>query len=268
MKGDLEAACRVKARRDVDEHQKDIETTVEAVKEELVVKARNYLVFSLERFPDEINFNADIVKGMSNRLKLKEDLEAACRVKARRDVDEHQSDFETTVEALKEEFVVKARNYLVFLLERFLGDISFNADIVKGMSKPLKLKGDLEAACRVKARQDVDDHQSDFVTTGEALKEQFVVKARNYLVFLLERFLGDISFIADKGMSSFDRVVFLTVPSNQAAHCFSALYYSFSLQDWMVITPEVEARDEYLDFLIYSVTSIKIFGMPEKFSPM
>ena len=93
----------------------------------------------------------------------------------------------------------------------------------------LKLKGDLEAACRVKARWDVDEHQSvdpDFETTVEAVKADFVAKARNYLVPLLELFLGDISLNADivKGTSSFDPVVLFTVPSDQAALCFSALF--------------------------------------------
>ena len=95
-------------------------------------------------------------------------------------------------------------------------------------------------------------------------------KARNYLVFLLERFLCDISFNADnvKGMSSFDRVVLLTVPSDQAALCSYALYYSFSLQDRMVIPPGIEAQDEYPIRWIYSGTSIKIFRRLRKFSPI
>ena len=117
----------------------------------------------------------------------------------------------------------------------------------------LKLKRDLAAACRIRARREVDDQQgvhTDFMYV-ESIKEEFVVKARNYVVFLLERFLDDISFNSDivKGMSCFDTVVFLSVPYEQAALCFSTLYYSFSLREWMVNTPEVEAREEYLEFL-------------------
>ena len=118
----------------------------------------------------------------------------------------------------------------------------------------LKLKGYLDAACRIRARREIDDQQSvhtDFEAAVESIKEEFVVKARNYLVFLLERFLYDISFNSDivKGMSCFDPLVLLSVPYEQAALCFSTRYYSFSLREWMVSTPEVEARDEYLEFL-------------------
>ena len=77
------------------------------------------------------------IRKFLHRLKLKGDLDAACRIKAKREIDDQQSvhtHFEAAVEAVKEEFAVKARNYLVFLRERFLDDISFNFEIVKGMS--------------------------------------------------------------------------------------------------------------------------------------
>ena len=106
----------------------------------------------------------------------------------------------------------------------------------------LKVKGDLDAACRAKARRDVDMSMSIRVFTLilklSGNQGRICSQGRNNLVFLLERSLGYISFNADivKGMNNFDPVV-LTVPSDQAALCFSALYCSFSLRDWMVNTP-------------------------------
>ena len=92
----------------------------------------------------------------------------------------------------------------------------------------LKLKGDLDAACRIRAKQEVDDQQSvhtNCEAAVESIKKEFFVQARNYLVFLLERFLADISFNSDivKGTSCFDNVVLLSVPYEQAAFCFSML---------------------------------------------
>ena len=52
----------------------------------------------------------------------------------------------------------------------------------------LKLKGDLDAARRIRAKREVDDRESvhkDFGAAVESVKEEFVVKALNYLVFLL-----------------------------------------------------------------------------------
>ena len=137
-----------------------------------------------------------------------------------------------------------------------------------------KLKGDLDAACRIRARREVDDPESvhkDFETAVESVKEELVVKARNYLVFLLERFLDVVSFNSDivKGMSGFDPVVLLSVPYDHAASCFSTLYYSFSLREWMDNTPEAEARDEYLEFLDFFRNKYEDFRVaPETFTDM
>ena len=111
----------------------------------------------------------------------------------------------------------------------------------------------------------------DLEAAVESVKEEFVVKARKYLVFLLERFLDDISFNSDivRGMSCFDPVVLLSVSYEEAAACFSILYYSFSLRERMVNTPEVEARDEYLEFLDFFRNTYADFrDAPETFTNM
>ena len=138
----------------------------------------------------------------------------------------------------------------------------------------LKLKGDLDAACRARAKREADDPQSvytDSEAAVEAIKEEFASRARSYLVRLLERFLDDISFNSDivKGMSCFDPVVLLSVSFDQAALCFSTLYYSFSLRGWVSNTPETEARDEYLEFVDFFRTKYHDFkDVPETFTDM
>ena len=138
----------------------------------------------------------------------------------------------------------------------------------------LKLNGDLDVACRARAKREVDYPQSvhtNLEATVEVVKEEFASKACGYLVYLLERFLDDISFNSDivRGMSCFDSVVILSVPFNQSALCFSTLYYSFSLRGWMSNTPETEARDEYFEFVDFFRNKYQDFrDAPETFTDM
>ena len=65
-----------------------------------------------------------------HRLKLKVDLDAICRIRANeRTVRRNSVNTEVDVmtEKNRDEFAAKARNYVVFLLEVFLADISLNA---------------------------------------------------------------------------------------------------------------------------------------------
>ena len=138
----------------------------------------------------------------------------------------------------------------------------------------LKLKGDLDVACRSRAKREVDDPQSvhtDFEAAVELIREEFASKARSYLVYLLERSLDDISFNSGivRGMSCFYPVVLLCVCFDQAALCFSTLYYSFSLRRWMSNTPETEARDEYQEFVDFFRNKYQDFrDAPETFTDM
>ena len=71
-----------------------------------------------------------------SRLKLKEDLEAACQARVKRVHSEKKltpSELDAAVEATRDDFATKARGYLVYLLEVFLSDISLNAGIVRGL---------------------------------------------------------------------------------------------------------------------------------------
>ena len=72
-----------------------------------------------------------------SRLKLKENLYAACRTRVKKVHNEKQmtpEEIEVAVEATRDEFATKARGYLVHLLKVFLADISLNAGIVRGLA--------------------------------------------------------------------------------------------------------------------------------------
>ena len=71
-----------------------------------------------------------------SRLKLKENLDAACLARVKKIYSEKQltpEETEAAVEATRDDFATKARGYLVHLLKVFLADISHNADIVSGL---------------------------------------------------------------------------------------------------------------------------------------
>ena len=69
-----------------------------------------------------------------SRLKLKENLDAACLARVKKIYSEKQLTPEETdaaVEATRDDFATKARGYLYHLLKVFLADISLNAGIVR-----------------------------------------------------------------------------------------------------------------------------------------
>ena len=71
-----------------------------------------------------------------SRLKLKENLDAACLARVKKVYSEKQPSpegIEAAVEATRDYFATKARGYLVHLLKVFLADISLNAGIVRGL---------------------------------------------------------------------------------------------------------------------------------------
>ena len=118
----------------------------------------------------------------------------------------------------------------------------------------LRLKQDLEAAATAKVKRDHSDQEGpipNMTALVKETKEKFVAKARSYVVTLLENFLGHISLNANIvcGMACFDPNILLCLPLEQANFCFTALYQSFSLRDWLEGSPENDCRDEYLDFI-------------------
>ena len=81
----------------------------------------------------------------------------------------------------------------------------------------------------------------------DAATEKFVVKARNYFVFLLETFFASWQtsvFCLYSPLTEQFRVVMIAVPIDQATFCFSALYLSFKIRRWLA-----NVSNEYLAFL-------------------
>ena len=118
----------------------------------------------------------------------------------------------------------------------------------------LKLKEDLDAACQARVKRVHSEKKltpSELDAAVEATRDDFATKARDYLVYLLEIFLSDISLNAGivRGLGSFDPVALLSLLIGQATYCFSALYRSFSLRGWLENSPKSDTRDEYVDFL-------------------
>ena len=79
-----------------------------------------------------------------------------------------------------------------------------------------------------------------------AEKEGFLVKARTYVVSLLETMLRDIHFTADiiHGMGCFDPHLLLSLPLDQVTFCFNALFNSFRLRGWVAESAMQDYRDE------------------------
>ena len=72
-----------------------------------------------------------------HRLRLNLDMDEAATAKVKRDNCDKEGpipNLAELVEEAKENFVAKARGYLVFLLENFLGHISLKTDIVREMA--------------------------------------------------------------------------------------------------------------------------------------
>ena len=71
------------------------------------------------------------------RSRLKLDLDEAATAKVKRDYSDREGpilNLPHFVEEAKEKFVAQARSYIVFLLEKFLGHVSLNADIARRMA--------------------------------------------------------------------------------------------------------------------------------------
>ena len=119
----------------------------------------------------------------------------------------------------------------------------------------LRLKLDLDAAAIAKVKRDNSDREVPIPNLAELVentKENFVAKARGYMVFLLENFLNHISLNANivRGMVCIDPHILLCHPMEQATFCFAALYQSFNLRGWLEGSPENDCRDEYLEFVV------------------
>ena len=118
----------------------------------------------------------------------------------------------------------------------------------------LKLKLDLNNAATAKVRIDHSNKAAPIPNLAELVedtKEEFVAKAKIYLVFLLESFLGHLSLNTDivKGMASFDPHVLLSLHQELATFCFTALYRSFKICPWLEGSPETDCRGPIFEFV-------------------
>ena len=136
----------------------------------------------------------------------------------------------------------------------------------------LKRKSDLDAACLVKARRDQSDKQPgslDSLMEGE--REEFATKGRQFIKSLIEILLKDVRLNADivRGMASFDPVVLLVLPLEEALFCIKALYNSFKIRGWMTGSPEDVMRYDYVGFLEHFRCAYSNFkDSPEVFTDM
>ena len=118
----------------------------------------------------------------------------------------------------------------------------------------LKFDTDLDAVCRSKVHRSHSDKKTgppNLVELVATEKEGFLVKARTYVVSLLETMLRDIHFTADiiHGMGCFDPHLLLSLPLDQVTFCFNALFNSFRLRGWVAESAMQEFRDEYFEFV-------------------
>ena len=132
----------------------------------------------------------------------------------------------------------------------------------------LKLKFDLDGASRAKARKENSGKKNlNTIIDGlaETVMDNFATQARSYVVFLLDSLLYDIRLTAGivRGMASFDLIVLLTQPMEQALFCFRALYHSFQLRGWVLAADESEYREEHVEFIDHFRSSCGSFRAPE-----
>ena len=116
------------------------------------------------------------------------------------------------------------------------------------------MKEDLDGAASSKIKRHHSDKEGpipNFFKLVEECKEKFAGKARGYFVYLLEKLLDHHSINAEivKGMASFDPHILLSLPWDQATHCYRALYNSLNLRGWLEGSSEDDCGDEYLEFV-------------------
>ena len=132
----------------------------------------------------------------------------------------------------------------------------------------LKLKFDLEAASRDKARKENSEKKNlSAIIDGltETVKDTFATQARSYIVFVIDSLLKDIRLTAGivRGLASLDLTVPQTQPMDQALFCFRALFHSFQLRGWVEENEESEYREDYVEFLDHLRHSCGPFKPPE-----
>ena len=118
----------------------------------------------------------------------------------------------------------------------------------------LKLDTKVEAVMRRQAAQDLSDSKSDRTKVdkhADDLRQDFCVKARNYLLLLIEGMRRHVTMSTNnvRGMACFDPRVLFTQSLDFADRCFTDLFRGFKLRGWFSGQSEQLCRDEYLAFL-------------------
>ena len=140
----------------------------------------------------------------------------------------------------------------------WFGLLSFELDDLVPLSpseflKRLKLRGDLDAACRVKAERDTSSKPGSLAVAelSSKAKEQFGQECIDYILYLLRVLQKHTSLTSNivKGMASFDPQVLFSTTSDLASRCFGEIYSCFLLQKWVAVGDLTSYRDEYLEFV-------------------
>ena len=118
----------------------------------------------------------------------------------------------------------------------------------------LKLDAKVDAVMRRQAAQDLSDLKSDRAKVdkhADELRQDFCVKARNYLLLLIEGMRRHVTMSTNnvRGMACFDPRVLFTQPLEFADRCFTDLFRGFKLRGWFPGKSEQLCRDEYMAFL-------------------
>ena len=118
----------------------------------------------------------------------------------------------------------------------------------------LKLSARVTAACKLKAERAHFGKQTDkavIAKTADDLKEDFAVKAKNYIRFFLGEFLKQSGISSDivKGLACFDPYVLFKSTEEFSTKCFEQLYTSFRLRRWVLSSNASLCREQYLELL-------------------
>ena len=97
-----------------------------------------------------------------------------------------------------------------------------------------------------KVRTDVD--------AGTVMGEMFnrhVDQGRAYIWYVCKELINHPTFKSDLvvGLACFDYAVLFTMPKDQAAGCYSRLFYSFCVRGWLAKELKIIYMDDYMEFI-------------------
>ena len=140
----------------------------------------------------------------------------------------------------------------------WFGLLTFNVDKIvllppSDFLKKLKLRADLDQACRAKAEKDLTQKPGSSVVAifAEKVKGEFATNVRTCILRLLRLVREHVSLSSDivQGMASFDPTVLFCLPQEQITRFFGELHTSFRLRKWLPEDSLSIYQDEYLAFV-------------------